>query len=82
MFLVTPLFVLGLYPGKILVGLAYHRATARETPAARPWRWIARLAMVPALAVYVFILFFTQFIGEHGKGVLFEHHAFLLWIGA
>jgi hypothetical protein len=26
----------------------------------------------------VFLLFFTQFIGQHGKGVLFEHHALLL----
>ena len=34
--------------------------------------------MVPLLALFVFLLFFTQFIGEHGKGVLFEHHAFLL----
>jgi hypothetical protein len=24
------------------------------------------------------VLFFTQFIGQHGKGVLFEHHAFLV----
>jgi hypothetical protein len=30
----------------------------------------------------VFVLFFTQFIDEHGKQALFEHHAFLLpWPG-
>jgi hypothetical protein len=34
--------------------------------------------MGPLVAVYVFLLFFTQFIGQHGKGVLFEHHALLL----
>ena len=34
--------------------------------------------MVPLLVLYIFLLFFTQFIGQHGKGVLFEHHAFLL----
>ena len=33
--------------------------------------------MVPLLAMYVFLLYFTLFIGEHGKRVLFEHHAFL-----
>jgi hypothetical protein len=26
----------------------------------------------------VFLLFFTPYISEHGRGVLFEHHAFLL----
>lgn len=33
-------------------------------------------------AVFVFSLFFTEFAAEHGKGVLFEHLAFLLWIGS
>ena len=36
------------------------------------------ILMLPLLGLFVFILFFTQFIGEHGKAVLFEHHAFLL----
>ena len=36
------------------------------------------LGMLPFLAAYVFLLFFTQFIGAQGKLVLFQHHAFLL----
>jgi hypothetical protein len=34
--------------------------------------------LAPLLALYVTLLFFTQFIGEHGKWVLLEHHAWLL----
>ena len=36
------------------------------------------LGMLPLLAVYVFILYFTQFLGAHGKLTLYEHHVFLL----
>jgi hypothetical protein len=81
LFLITPVFVLAVVPAKILTGWAYHRALTRPQPAFFLFRWGARLALVPVLAVYVFLLFFTQFIGQHGKGVLFEHHAFLLRVG-
>ena len=35
-------------------------------------------AILPLLGAYIFLLFFTQAIGAHGKAVLFEHHVFLL----
>ncbi len=93
LWLVNWLFIVSIYPVKVLTGWAYHRAVAREQRAMsvalefntlpRPhaffaWRWLCWLLMYPLLGMFVFILFFTQFIGEHGKGVLFEHHAFLL----
>jgi hypothetical protein len=78
MFLVTPVFIASIYPAKVLSGWAYHRALMRERRAYFALRWLSRLVLVPLLALFVFLLFFTQFIGEHGKGVLFEHHAFLL----
>lgn len=74
----TTVFVVSIYPIKVVTGWAYHRALVRERCAFFGLRWISRLVMVPLLALYVFLLFFTQLIGEHGKGVLFEHHAFLL----
>lgn len=78
MWLVTVVFIASIYPAKVLTGWAYHRARVRERSASIWWRGLSRLALLPLLATFVFILFFTQFIGEHGKWVLFEHHAFLL----
>lgn len=78
MWVTTVVFITGIYPAKVLTGWAYHRAIARENRAHAVLRWPSWLLLWPMLGLYVFILFFTQFIGEHGKGVLFEHHAFLL----
>jgi hypothetical protein len=78
MFLETIVFIVSIYPLKVLTGWAYHRAVTRERRAFFGLRWLTRVVMVPLLALYVFLLFFTQFIGQHGKLVLFEHHAFLL----
>lgn len=78
LWLVTIVFIVSIYPAKVVTGWAYHRAKTREQRSFAGWRWLSRLLLVPLLALYVFLLFFTQFIGEHGKGVLFEHHPFLL----
>lgn len=101
MWMVTIVFIVTIYPVKVITGWAYHRALVGEQRRAFfVGRWLklllvtpilgieleaksvevllTRLVLFPLLAVYVFLLFFTQFIGEHGKGVLFEHHAFLL----
>jgi hypothetical protein len=59
----------------------------RKGPAACDWRFVLKRVLLPLgclalllplVGAYVFVLFFTQFVGEHGKGVLFEHHALLL----
>lgn len=78
MWTITIVFIVSIYPAKVLTGWAYHRAVARERRASLWLRLLSRLALAPLLVAFVFLLFFTQFIGEHGKGVLFEHHAFLL----
>lgn len=82
LWLVTPMFIVGLYPGKLLTGWTIYRAANRPAPAWGPFRWLATLLSVPVVFVFTFILFFMQFAAEHGKGALFEHHAFLLWIGS
>ncbi len=83
--LMTIIFVASIYPTKVVTGWAYHRAVERETEgkrARRLTRWAARLGMLPLLAAFVFLLYFTQFIDAHGTAGLFEHHAFLLpWPG-
>lgn len=78
MWLVTLVFIVSMYPTRVVVGWAYHRAANRSAESWFGWRWLGRILTLATLGAYVFLLFFTQFIGEHGKGVLFEHHAFLL----
>jgi hypothetical protein len=78
MWFVTLVFIVSIYPARLLTGWAYGRALRRDRRARFATRGFARLIMGPLLTLFVFLLFFTQFIGQHGKGVLFEHHAFLL----
>jgi len=82
---VTLVFIATILPTRILTGWAYARAVRKRAAGRRsPFlvRLLCRSILLPLLALYVFILFFTQFIDEHGKRALFEHHAFLLpWPG-
>ena len=78
MWLLTAVFIVTIYPARIVTGWVYHRAMSHESDASFIWRWASRLTMAPLLALYVFLIFFSQAIGEHGKASLFEHHALLL----
>lgn len=81
MWFVTLVFVASIYPARVATGLAYHRAVRRQQAGKRSWwitRMFVRLLMLALIIAYVFLLFFTQFIGEEGKRELFQHHAFLL----
>jgi hypothetical protein len=77
------LFVAFAFPARLLAGWAYARADRRmATGELRPRHWFfrhsARLAMLPIAALYVLIVFFTQFTSWHGVASLYEQHAFLL----
>lgn len=78
----TLVFIVSIYPTRLITGWAYHRAMRRSELGLRSHgitRFAVRfLGMLPLLAVYVFILYFTQFLGAHGKLTLYEHHVFLL----
>ena len=78
MWLITAVFIVSMYPARIITGWVYHRAMTRPREAWFGWRWASRLIMIPLLGIYVFLVFFSQAIGQHGKAGLFEHHAFLL----
>jgi hypothetical protein len=78
LWLVTIVFVVSIYPVKVLTGWAYHRAIRNERPSHWLWWWICWLPTLPLLAFYIFLLHFTQFIGKYGKLTLFEHHSFLV----
>lgn len=76
--IVTLIFIASIYPAKVVTGWAMHRALVRQDWPWFGWRWMTRGLRYLVLALYVFLLFFTPLISEHGKLVLFEHHALLL----
>ena len=79
--LVTLVFVVTIFPTRVWLGFAAYRGRkrVREEKTSRWWyRWPLNLALIGLVGFYTFLLYFTQFIGSHGRGVLFEQHAFLV----
>ncbi len=74
----TTVFLVSLYPARVFVGWAYHRALVSTKQ--RGWfiRWGVRGLILVTVASYTFMLFFTQAVGARGRDVLFEQPAFLL----
>ncbi len=74
----TPIFILTIYPARLAIAWATHRAATRPT---RRWlllRWPVTAILIPLLVLYVFLLFFTPAIDALGRRALFDHHALLL----
>ena len=71
-------FITFIFPARLLTGWAYSRSARRET--SRHWffRATSKLWMLPTAALYVIIVFFTQFTAWKGIWSLYEQHAFLL----
>jgi hypothetical protein len=76
--MLTPFFVITIFPTKLLTGWACGRAQRRTTPRHWFFRWTCRPVMLATAAAYVFFLFFTQYIGGEGARNLYIQHAFLL----
>jgi hypothetical protein len=73
------LFFLGfIFPARVLAGWAFARSLRREPPRHWFFRWTGRFAIVPVAALYVIIVFFSQYTGWRGIWGLYEQHAFLL----
>jgi hypothetical protein len=73
----TPFFIILIYPARILVAWAYHRGMSRPQVAAWPYRWTTKFLILPLLAGYAGFLFLTPLISELGKSAPLENHAFL-----
>jgi len=71
-------FVAFILPARFALGWAMGRAHRRDTPRFWGSRWLARLASVPVVAAYVFIVWLTQYLSWHGSWSLMEQHAFLV----
>jgi hypothetical protein len=72
------LFVVFIFPARMLTGWAYARAVRRAQPRHWFFRWTMRLAMLPVAAIYVIFVFFAQYTAWEGILCLYEQHAFLL----
>ncbi len=71
-------FVMFIFPARLMVGWAMGRAVHRAAPRHWFFRWTGRLPFLPAAAFYVLIVFFTQYTSWNGIWSLYEQHAFLV----
>jgi hypothetical protein len=72
------LFVVFIFPARLLTGWAVNRANRREQPRHWFFRWSTRLALVPVVTFYVLVVYLTQYLSWYGSLSLFEQHAFLV----
>jgi len=72
------LFVASIFPARLLAGWAVGRAVNRYRRRHWVFRWLSRLAMLPVVAIYVVIVYFTQYLSWYGVWSLYEQHAFLV----
>ncbi|MBI4817178.1 MAG: hypothetical protein HY791_13025 [Deltaproteobacteria bacterium] len=73
----SPLFILLVLPPRLLVAFAVARAE-RAVAAPRPLLWVGRLLAAPAVALYVFVVFFGRTFEAHGRLAALAHPALLL----
>lgn len=71
-------FIVFMFPARLLSGWAVGRGRHRPQPRYWFFRWTGRLAMLPVAGFYVLVVFFTQYISWYGVWSLYEQHAFLL----
>jgi len=76
--LLTPLFIIIIYPTRLLMGWVYGTGSQREERANALVHWPTRVFMIPLLGLYSLILFAVPLISEAGPRAMFENHAFLL----
>jgi hypothetical protein len=72
------LFVMSIFPARLLCGWALARGKRRAQPRHWLFRHGGRLVLLPAAIAYVSIVTFTQYLSWYGVWSLYEQHAFLL----
>lgn len=77
-FLEGLMFLLFIFPARLLGGWAYARGARRAVPRFWLLRWMGRFVVIPVVGAYVFVVFLSQHLGWQGVGSLYEQHAFLL----
>jgi hypothetical protein len=72
------LFVICIFPARLLTGWAISRAQRREAPQHGFWRWTARLGIFPMALAYVIVVYAAPYLSWNGVWSLLEQHAFLV----
>ncbi len=72
------LFVVFIFPARLLTGWAVSRALRREQPRHWFFRWTSRLGLVPVVFAYALIVYLTQYLSWNGTLSLLEQHAFMV----
>ncbi|MCI0683456.1 MAG: hypothetical protein L0Y71_15235 [Gemmataceae bacterium] len=72
------IFIMFIFPARLLTGWALSRARRRDTYRHWFFRWTGRLPFIPAALIYVLVLYFTQYTSWNGVWSLYEQHAFLV----
>ena len=70
-------FVIFIFPARMITGWALARAEKRKEPRFFLFRWAARLGTLPLVVFYALVAYFTQYLSWYGSFSLFEQHAFL-----
>lgn len=72
------LFVIFIFPARVLTGWAMSRAARHEEP--RHWfaRWTARLGIIPVAVAYTVFVYLMPYVSWNGAWSLLEQHAFLV----
>ncbi len=76
--LFTPLFIIVIFPTRILMGWVYGTGIRKRRMATSVIRFPTKLFMIPMLGLYSGILFVLPLISEAGPRAMMENHAFLL----
>jgi hypothetical protein len=71
-------FIVFIFPARLLSGWAFGRSLRRTTPRNWFFRWTARFAMLGVTVLYAVIVYFSQYAAWEGIWSLYEQHAFLL----
>lgn len=71
-------FIVFMYPARLAAGWAVARSQRIDQPRHFIFRWSSRLSMIPVVAFYVLIVYFTQYVSWYGGLSLYEQHAFLV----
>ncbi len=71
-------FVIFIFPARAITGWALWRSRRHQQSRHFVIHWMARLAAIPVVVVYVVMVYFSQFISWNGAWNVFEQHAFLV----
>lgn len=72
------MFVMSIFPARLFTGWAYSRGARRAERRFWLFRTLSRFALVPVVAFYVLIVYFTQYLSWYGVASLYEQHAFMV----